>query len=230
MNASFDLVVQDLGGWRVRNGRAEPLNGQNDPVDFKVATDSEGLAALVSGRSPLGLLLSGRIRVRGSRRQALNVVGAWLQRNHSELRREERQRVVQVSRDWTASDHGKLYVEAEQAAWSADSIDLADDKRDWRLTSAAVQQQLIARIGALAGADAPLRHLAFIDRYAAEVLVLDAEDPHGRLRELRERADPMADAHQLEFCGSFPGLREGLRLMKEDQRRRTAFLDARPRG
>ena len=67
---SYDLVVRDLGAWRVRDGRMEPLNGQTGEVDFRMATDAEGLAAMVSGASPLKLMLTGRVRIRGSRRQA----------------------------------------------------------------------------------------------------------------------------------------------------------------
>lgn len=67
---SCELIVRDLGAWRLSDGRMEPLNGRAGDVDFRLATDPEGLAALVSGASPLKLLLSGRVRVRGSRRHA----------------------------------------------------------------------------------------------------------------------------------------------------------------
>jgi ribonucleoside-diphosphate reductase beta chain len=67
---SYELVVRDLGAWRVSGGRMEPLNGQPGEVDFRMATDPEGLAALVAGASPLKLMLTGRVRIRGSRRQA----------------------------------------------------------------------------------------------------------------------------------------------------------------
>ena len=39
-------------------------------LDFQLATDAQGLASLVAGESPLKLMLTGRIRIRGSRRQA----------------------------------------------------------------------------------------------------------------------------------------------------------------
>lgn len=67
---SYDLIVRDLGAWRVSDGRMEPLNGQGGAVDFRLSTDPEGLSALVAGASPLKLMLSGRVRIRGSRRAA----------------------------------------------------------------------------------------------------------------------------------------------------------------
>ena len=70
IDASYDLIVRDLGSWRVAGGRMERLNGQAGEVDFRLATDSEGLAALAAGGSALKLMLTGRVRVRGSRRQA----------------------------------------------------------------------------------------------------------------------------------------------------------------
>jgi ribonucleoside-diphosphate reductase beta chain len=67
---SCDLVVSDLGSWRIKDGRMEPLNGQSDDVDFRLTTDAAGLASLAAGDSPLKLMLTGRVRIRGSRRQA----------------------------------------------------------------------------------------------------------------------------------------------------------------
>ncbi|MEA2445443.1 MAG: sterol transfer family, partial [Thermoleophilales bacterium] len=67
---SYDLIVRELGSWRIQGGRMEPLNGQTDAVDFRLSTDAAGLATLATGGSPLKLMLSGRIRIRGSRRQA----------------------------------------------------------------------------------------------------------------------------------------------------------------
>jgi ribonucleoside-diphosphate reductase beta chain len=48
----------------------EPLNGQADAVDFRLATDAEGLASLAAGASAVKLMLTGRVRIRGSRRKA----------------------------------------------------------------------------------------------------------------------------------------------------------------
>ena len=63
VDASFELVVRDLGSWRFNS------NGDGE-LDFRMATDAQGLAALASGASALKLLLTGRVRIRGSRRQA----------------------------------------------------------------------------------------------------------------------------------------------------------------
>jgi ribonucleoside-diphosphate reductase beta chain len=67
---SYDLIVRDLGSWRIKDGRMEALNGHPDDVDFRLSTDAAGLATLATGGSPLKLMLTGRIRIRGSRRQA----------------------------------------------------------------------------------------------------------------------------------------------------------------
>jgi ribonucleoside-diphosphate reductase beta chain len=73
---SYDMTVRELGSWRIAVGgdgdgaRMEPLNGQTDAVDFRLSTDAAGLATLATGGSPLKLMLTGRIRIRGSRRQA----------------------------------------------------------------------------------------------------------------------------------------------------------------
>ena len=68
--------MRDLGagGRPSANGATAPLraraDGAADGVDFKLSTDADGLAALVAGESPLKLMLTGRIRIRGSRRKA----------------------------------------------------------------------------------------------------------------------------------------------------------------
>jgi hypothetical protein len=67
---TYDMTVRELGSWRVQDGRMERLNGQTDEVDFRFSTDAAGLATMVVGGSPLKLMLTGRIRIRGSRRQA----------------------------------------------------------------------------------------------------------------------------------------------------------------
>ena len=82
-DASFDLAVSDLGACRVRDGRIEPPSGQSEAVDLSVATDRDGLFALAAGVSPLKLMLSGRIRVRGSRRR-LAAAGGRLRAERAE--------------------------------------------------------------------------------------------------------------------------------------------------
>ena len=75
---SYRLEVDGLGAWRVaaNGGPAEvsevphgerELNGDA----FAISTDSETLARLAAGRSPLGALIRRRLRLRGKRRKAL---------------------------------------------------------------------------------------------------------------------------------------------------------------
>ena len=328
-DASFDLVVSDLGACRVRDGRVEPPNGQREAVDFSVATDRDGLLALAVGVSPLKLMLSGRIRVRGSRRHvsklraladagladdallrmlvqridprrtrghafvtavhvddrswfvhvsdgAVSMTGdtsdadahvrlsadelrrmvagdldldprsvdgkasaaslliRWIRADEDELRREERQRLVQANRDWAASDFGQAYAQWESESWNALDIDLTHDKQHWLAAPGAAQHELIERIGAIAATSVAVRHIAFLDRFAAEVLALEADDVRGRMRELGDRGDPLAEGasllEHLEAHDLYPGLREGLRLIARDEQRELAFRDARPRG
>ena len=80
---SCDLIVRDVGAWHIATGRMEPLNGHATGADFRLATDADGLAAIVAGVSPVKLMLTGRVRVRGSRRQvarlgALDLAGLTL--------------------------------------------------------------------------------------------------------------------------------------------------------
>ena len=73
---TYDLTVRDLGSWRTTVGgngapaRFERVESGDGEVDFQLATDSQGLASLVAGDSPLKLMLTGRVRIRGSRRKA----------------------------------------------------------------------------------------------------------------------------------------------------------------
>src|SRR4051812_31211006 len=76
---TYDLTVRELGSWRTTVGangdgaRFERVDGGaadgRGGVDFHLATDSEGLASLVAGASPFKLMLTGRMRIRGSRRK-----------------------------------------------------------------------------------------------------------------------------------------------------------------
>src|SRR3954465_1718969 len=72
---SYDLAIDGLGTWRVDvdgNGggaRVERLlEGAPGEVDFTVASDAAGIAALAARESPLKLMLRGRVRIRGKRR------------------------------------------------------------------------------------------------------------------------------------------------------------------
>jgi ribonucleoside-diphosphate reductase beta chain len=77
---SYDLVVDGLGTWRVAvegNGggaRVERLGeGGNGEVDFTIASDASGIAALAVRQSPLKLMASGRLQITGKRRRALRL-------------------------------------------------------------------------------------------------------------------------------------------------------------
>jgi ribonucleoside-diphosphate reductase beta chain len=71
----YELTVGDLGTWLVivddEGARMEP--GRNGEVDFALTTDASGLAEMAAGRSPLRLMLGGRVRIRGKRRRALRL-------------------------------------------------------------------------------------------------------------------------------------------------------------
>jgi ribonucleoside-diphosphate reductase beta chain len=74
---SYRLELEGLGAWTVRSadGRAElveagpgtDLNGEA----FGITTDPETLARIASGRSPLGAIARGRLKLRGRRRKAM---------------------------------------------------------------------------------------------------------------------------------------------------------------
>jgi ribonucleoside-diphosphate reductase beta chain len=70
------LEVEGVGAWSVTgngNGGAASVveaNGAGDE-DFAIETDARGLARLAAGRSPLGLMLRRRLKLRGRRRKAL---------------------------------------------------------------------------------------------------------------------------------------------------------------
>jgi ribonucleoside-diphosphate reductase beta chain len=77
---SYDLDVGELGTWRVSAGadgtsvERRPDGSERDPsVDFTMTTDAGGLALLAAGRSPLRLMLGGRVRIRGKRRRAMRL-------------------------------------------------------------------------------------------------------------------------------------------------------------
>ncbi|MDQ3933841.1 MAG: ribonucleotide-diphosphate reductase subunit beta [Actinomycetota bacterium] len=87
---AYEMTVTPLGTWRVvvdESGAAvsradgngaggDGVDGDGAPageLDFRLMTDAEGLAQMVSGGSPLRLLLGGKIRVRGKRRRAMKL-------------------------------------------------------------------------------------------------------------------------------------------------------------
>lgn len=75
---SYVLDVEELGSYRVTvadgGARVDEAAGDGAADDFRLQTDAETLVKLVSGRRrPLGLMLRGRLRIRGKRRRALKL-------------------------------------------------------------------------------------------------------------------------------------------------------------
>jgi ribonucleoside-diphosphate reductase beta chain len=73
----YDLTIEDLGTWHVavdgNGGRARVERGSNGATDFELHTDAAGVAALAAGRSPLRLMVSGRLKLTSKRRRALKL-------------------------------------------------------------------------------------------------------------------------------------------------------------
>ena len=82
---AYDLTVDGLGTWRVTvddsgakvapgNGAAANGDGASaGGLDFRLMTDAEGLAQMAAGVSPMRLMLSGKLRIRGKRRRAMKL-------------------------------------------------------------------------------------------------------------------------------------------------------------
>jgi len=69
---TYGLVVEGLGEYTVviDSGRAEVVDGLNGATDFNLSTSISGLAELAAGTSPLRMIVSGRVRIRGNRLRA----------------------------------------------------------------------------------------------------------------------------------------------------------------
>jgi ribonucleoside-diphosphate reductase beta chain len=69
---TYGLSVEGLGEYTVviDSGRAEVIEGLNGATDFNLSTNVSGLAELAAGTSPLRLIVSGRVRIRGNRLRA----------------------------------------------------------------------------------------------------------------------------------------------------------------
>jgi ribonucleoside-diphosphate reductase beta chain len=69
---TYGLVVEGLGEYTVviDSGRAEVIEGLNGSTEFNLSTNVSGLAALAAGTSPMRLIVSGRVRIRGNRLRA----------------------------------------------------------------------------------------------------------------------------------------------------------------
>jgi SCP-2 sterol transfer family len=77
---SYVLDVKELGAHRasISGGRARVArldgDGEDGDADFRLQTDARTLADLATGRhGPLGLMMRGRLRIRGKRRKAMKL-------------------------------------------------------------------------------------------------------------------------------------------------------------
>src|SRR5436190_20501277 len=74
---AYDVTIEDLGTWHVavdgNGGGARVERGSNGATDFELHTDAAGIAALAAGKSPLRLVVSGKLRLTGKRRRALKL-------------------------------------------------------------------------------------------------------------------------------------------------------------
>jgi ribonucleoside-diphosphate reductase beta chain len=74
---AYDVTIDDLGTWHVavdgNGGGARVERGPNGAIDFALHTDAAGIAALAAGKSPLRLMMSGRLKLTGKRRRALKL-------------------------------------------------------------------------------------------------------------------------------------------------------------
>jgi ribonucleoside-diphosphate reductase beta chain len=74
---AYHLDIEELGSYRVSvsGGRARVDEGRTpDESDFRLQTDARTLVELVTGSAgPLGLMMRGRLRIRGKRRRAMKL-------------------------------------------------------------------------------------------------------------------------------------------------------------
>ncbi|MEA2423238.1 MAG: sterol transfer family, partial [Thermoleophilaceae bacterium] len=74
---AYDLEIAGLGTWHVavdgNGGGARVQKGSNGHVDFTIASDAAGIAALAARESPLRLMASGKLQIKGKRRLALKL-------------------------------------------------------------------------------------------------------------------------------------------------------------
>jgi ribonucleoside-diphosphate reductase beta chain len=72
---AYDLTVKEVGSWRVSvaDGRArvDPIADSDGRSDFRLVADAPSFVELATGQAtPLGLMVRGRLRIRGRRRRA----------------------------------------------------------------------------------------------------------------------------------------------------------------
>ncbi|HEX4760776.1 MAG TPA: SCP2 sterol-binding domain-containing protein [Thermoleophilaceae bacterium] len=75
---AYELTVEGVGSYRVAatdgGARVDAAHDDAGPVDFRLTTDPQTLVEMALGEAkPLGLMLRGRLRIRGKRRRALKL-------------------------------------------------------------------------------------------------------------------------------------------------------------
>src|SRR5215212_4885482 len=75
---AYRLSVEEIGDYRVAvadgGARVDPAGEDDEPVDFRLVTDARTLVDMALGEAkPLGLMLRGRLRIRGKRRRVLKL-------------------------------------------------------------------------------------------------------------------------------------------------------------
>jgi ribonucleoside-diphosphate reductase beta chain len=74
---AYVLELDGLGSYRISvsagRARVDRASPDGDDVDFRLSTDAPTLVELATGGSPMSLMLSGRLRIRGKRRRALRL-------------------------------------------------------------------------------------------------------------------------------------------------------------
>src|ERR687889_1271181 len=60
----YDMTVGELGTWHVSREGVE--RGGGDGADFHLDVEPAALAELAAGASPVGLMLRGKLRIRGN--------------------------------------------------------------------------------------------------------------------------------------------------------------------
>src|SRR3954463_4163435 len=75
---SYVLDVEELGAYRVSisggRARVDRVDGGDEDVDFRLQADARTLTDLVTGEhGPLGLMMRGKLRIRGKRRKAMKL-------------------------------------------------------------------------------------------------------------------------------------------------------------
>jgi ribonucleoside-diphosphate reductase beta chain len=162
--------VDPGGSWYVHVNDGAPLVVTTDRpqrVDAEARLPADAYRKLVAGElSPNAAMRDQITRIAGNL-HAVTLLGRWIDRSQGrddeEMRREERQRMVQANRLGTWGSHaeaaigqgellgyGELYALWERQNWKAHEIDFSVDMEQWVTTPADAQENLIWSLGSFA--------------------------------------------------------------------------------